>query len=348
MSYSKTSLQVSLSLAHRTIEHIQHEYLKNDVPWYLGFSGGKDSSALLRLVYEALQNLVFKSKPVTVIYCDTGVEIPVVRSLVTQTLENLTKEVKENDVPIRTQIVYPPPQDKYFSKVIGRGYPPPSYKFRWCTDVLRIRPLKNFLNTAKGQSIILLGIRKGESVERDRILTKHKTDSEYYFHQSNNRNVIIYSPIVEYRVNDVWAIINKDSKPRIIDTEKLQILYNILDSGNSMNLSSSNVFNARGRFGCWTCTVVRQDRAVRNLIQQGHESLVPLFEFRNWLATIRDDPSYRWRCRRNGAKGSGPFTLEARKEILKRLLAAQNKTEWNLISDEEIEYIKQQWLSDSG
>lgn len=347
MSYCKTSNQIDLNLTYRTVEDIQREYLKNSLPWSLGFSGGKDSSALLKLVYIALEQLKIRSKPVTVIYCDTGVEIPIVRSFVEQTLRNLSREAIENDIPIRTQIVSPVLQDRYFYKVVGRGYPPPSYKFRWCTDVLRIKPIKNFLSEIKGQSIILLGLRKGESAERDKVLLRHKTNCEYYFHQSNNKNVIIYSPIIEYKVHDVWSVIERDSRPQSIDAERLQILYSILSSGDPTNLSSSHVLNAKGRFGCWTCTVVRQDKAVEKLIQGGYKSLAPLFEFRNWLAIIRDDPSYRCHFRRNGDKGLGPFTLEARREILNKLLEAQSKVTWNLISDEEIDYIKEQWTLES-
>jgi DNA sulfur modification protein DndC len=86
---------------------------------------------------------------------------------------------------------------------------------------------------------------------------------------------------------------------------------------------------------------------VENLIRYGEESLVPLFEFRNWLAEIRYNKSYRLKKRRNGSRGLGPFTLEARKEILNRLLEAQSRTTWDIITDEEIEYIRAEWLLDS-
>lgn len=346
MSYCKTNHQIDLDLTYKTIEHIQREYSKNSLPWSLGFSGGKDSSALLKLVYIALENIRIKSKPVTVIYCDTGVEIPIVRSFVQETLNKLSREAIENSVPIETQIVFPSLQDRYFSKVIGRGYPPPSYKFRWCTDVLRINPIKNFLNNMQKQGVILLGIRKGESSERDRVILRHKTNNEYYFQQSNNANVIIYSPLIEYGVRDIWSVITEDSSPRSIDAEKLQILYSILNPDKSDNITSSDIFNARGRFGCWTCTVVRRDRAVENLIREGYKSLEPLLEFRNWLLTIRNNPSYRYKFRRNGDKGLGPFTLEARKEILYKLLEVQGRAKWNLISSEEIDYIQKQWAVD--
>ena len=194
MSYCKTNHRTDLDLTYRTIEHIKREYLKNSIPWSLGFSGGKDSSALLKLVYAALKDIGTKSKPVTVIYCDTGVEIPIVRSFVLETLNKLSEEVAGNGVPIETQIVIPSLHDRYFSKVIGRGYPPPSYKFRWCTDVLRVNPIKKYLNNLQKKGVILLGIRKGESRERNRVIHRYKTDDEYYFRQSSNINVIIYRP----------------------------------------------------------------------------------------------------------------------------------------------------------
>jgi DNA sulfur modification protein DndC len=344
MSYYKTH---DSALFSNTIEHIQREYLRNNLPWSLAFSGGKDSSALLKLVYLALEELPEKTKPVTIVYCDTGVEIPIIRSSVIKTLYDLSREAVENDMPLRTQIVRPALQDRYFSKVIGRGYPPPTFKFRWCTDVLRIKPIRSVINNTNEQSVILLGTRKGESIERDRVLSRYKTSREYYFQQANSRNVVIYSPLIEYQASDIWSILRNNSMPQSIDTEKLQILYSIVNSGHANNLSATDILNAKGRFGCWTCTVIRHDRAVENLIRGGEESLVPLFEFRNWLVLIRDNPSYRLKTRRNGNRGPGPFTIEAREEILDRLLEAQSRARFDLISIEETEFIRNQWLLDS-
>lgn len=335
--------QADLNLTQKTIEHIQHEYSRNSLPWSLGFSGGKDSSALLKVVYIALSNMRTKSKPVTVVYCDTGVEIPVVHSFVHETLSGLSREAKESGVPLETQILCPPIQDRYFSKVIGRGYPPPSYRFRWCTDVLRINPVKHFLAGTQKRGVILLGIRRGESTERDRVLLRHKTHDEYYFRQSNNTNVTIYSPLIEYRARDIWSLIAENSQPRSIDAERLKTLYGVLNPNRSENGILPDLPNTRGRFGCWTCTVVREDRAVQNLVRAGYQSLQPMLEFRNWLLTIRSDPAYRHEFRRNGDKGPGPFTLEARKEILQKLLEVQGRVEVNLISTAEIDYIERQW-----
>ena len=64
------------------IQIIQEEYLKNLDPWFLGYSGGKDSSAMLKLTILALSELVNRHKRIKVIYCDTGVENPIITSYV--------------------------------------------------------------------------------------------------------------------------------------------------------------------------------------------------------------------------------------------------------------------------
>lgn len=329
-----------------TIDNIKKEYYKDNSPWFLGFSGGKDSSALLKLLYIALKSVQHYHKYVNVLFCDTGVEIPFLHNVVIGTLGELSKEMESSGVPIKIKILYPRLQDRFFSKVIGRGCPPPTNKFRWCTDSLRIRPINRYLISEKENIIMLLGLRRGESEERDRILTRNATGNKYYYKQSGNKNILIYSPIIKYKVKDIWNILRSNLGPKSINYERLQFLYSIVNSDNSTNLYTKSLYTA-GRFGCWTCTVVRQDKAVANMISKGHTSLEPLLEYRNWLSKIRDNEIYRNKERRNGTKGLGPFTLEARREILKKLLEVQSKVEWELIGDEEISYIKKQWELDS-
>ena len=163
----------------KSIEIIKKEYLKDKRPWALGFSGGKDSTALLILLFLALNDIDKKHKPLYVIYCDTGIMIPTINKYVRETLTDISIEAQNKNIPIITKIVTPQLEDRYFPKIIGRGYPPPTNKFRWCTDVLRINPIKKFLNNIQKQGVILLGIRKGESFERNKIILKYQTNDEY-------------------------------------------------------------------------------------------------------------------------------------------------------------------------
>lgn len=328
----------------QTIELIQKEYNRCQKPWILGFSGGKDSTALLTLLYNSLYEIKKPRKPVKVVYCDTGVEIPIFSELVHKTFSSLEKESNENKIPITTIIVKPRLEDRYFSKVIGRGYATPSNKFRWCTDRLRIRPLSGVIDKNSEKYTVLLGVRKGESNERDSIINHHSTEDKYYLRQSNNSKAKIFSPIIEYRVNDIWKTIVDSELPRSIYKEELKLYYEYVGDKNN---TIQEQLNGKGRFGCWTCTVVRNDKAVKSLIDNGFSELVPLYDYRNWLMEIRDNPDYRCSQRRNGVKGLGPFTLTARKEMLQRLLEAQKRTKYTLIEEDEIRYIKYLWELDA-
>lgn len=315
-----------------TIEDIQREYHDSaDTPWYLGYSGGKDSSALLTLVFNALLDLSRRTKPITVLYCNTGVEIPIVQTFVSRTFRDIEDEAERYHLPIRTAIVKPAIKDSYFVKVIGRGYPPPTNIFRWCTDRLRINPIQQAISKRHNRELtVLLGIRRGESQRRDQIMVNHAMDDPFHFQQSNNRFVQIYSPIANYSVEDVWSTIALNTLPESINREQLFSLYRVLD----------------GRFGCWTCTVISRDRAMESLIAQGHFELQSLLNFRNWLAVMRDESANRCSMRRNGQRGLGPLTLAARAEILKRLRRTERESGLTLISDDEVAYIKQLWNQD--
>jgi len=149
---------VRSDLNRRTIDLITREYRKTVAPWYIGFSGGKDSSALVKLVFLSLMQFADRARPITVVYCDTGVEIPIVSSLVRSTLRSLAREAEAFSLPLRIRIATPRLEDRYFVRVIGRGYPPPTNKFRWCTDRLRIAPVQRILRNEGSGGVVLLGV----------------------------------------------------------------------------------------------------------------------------------------------------------------------------------------------
>ncbi len=332
-------------LDFKTIELIEKEYLNNEIPWSLGFSGGKDSSAMMKLTYNAIAGIKNPKKLINVVYCDTGVEIPIVTSFVKKTLANLKNEIAESNLPININVVEPKLENRFFSKVIGRGYPTPTNKFRWCTDRLRVMPIQAMINN-KYQNIVLVGVRKGESVERDKILKYYNAEKPYYLKQANFSNVKIFAPILDYNVKDVWSIIKSKQVPKSINGKDLEAIYRSAGEKQIEFKDYSSTALQKGRFGCWTCTVVRKDKAVQNLIINGCDSLIPLLRFRNWLFDLRDNKDYRCKWRRNGMKGLGPFTLEARKLILDELLKTQTESGYKLIKNEEISFIKNQWKLD--
>ena len=70
------------------IEEIQALYFSDQIPWVIGYSGGKDSTAVVQLVWLALLGLdpVKRSKRIYVISTDTLVENPIVSRWGTQSL----------------------------------------------------------------------------------------------------------------------------------------------------------------------------------------------------------------------------------------------------------------------
>jgi DNA sulfur modification protein DndC len=323
----------------------------DDSPWIVGFSGGKDSSLVIQILISALCQLpIIKRKKLHVFYCDTGVEIPVLKDYIKNTLKNIEKEGKGLGVDISVKAINPPIKDRYFVKVIGRGYPPPTNIFRWCTDRLRIDPIQAAIKqyVGSGKATVILGTRFSESDERDKILNTNALDNPYLFKQQGYKQTTLFCPIVDFTTEDVWEGLHSVNGVSAINLHLISKIYKEI-SGECpiIRLPDTNPCS-KGRFGCWTCTVVRKDKASKNLISNGYKSLEPLYEFREWLLSIRDDIDFRCTIRRNGLDGLGPFRLSARVKILEKLYMAQEMSGHNLISEEEVLEINRLWQLDKN
>lgn len=330
----------------RKLDLVSNEYAASETPWIIGYSGGKDSSLVLKLVYEVLTRQR-KTVPVKVVYCDTGVEIPIVATYVRKTVRRMQREAKEYQLPITFHLAKPPLKDRYFVRVIGRGYPPPTNKFRWCTDILRINPVQRLVRAlGDNRTIVLLGLRAQESTERRKTLSKHGTGDQFYYRQSSVRGRRLFCPIVDLNSTEVWEGLYTLPRPVAVDVQHLGEMYKQAGGECPIIREAQGSPCGHGRFGCWTCTVVRKDKAMGNLVNQGFDSLKPLLAFRNWLIDIRDEESYRCKYRRNGAPGLGPFTLSARKRILRKLRAAEKQSGIKLILEQELKEIKCLWADD--
>jgi DNA sulfur modification protein DndC len=160
-------------------DEIRELYLGDAVPWVIGYSGGKDSSAVLQLVWNALRDLPDeqRKKPVHVISTDTLVEQPLVSSWVDASLARMRSAAAEQGLPIVPHKLTPEVEDSFWVNLIGKGYPAPRQKFRWCTDRLKIRPSNKFIRDVvrqNGEAILLLGTRKAESQRRALSMAKQE------------------------------------------------------------------------------------------------------------------------------------------------------------------------------
>ena len=352
---------------HREIQEV---YLENARPWVIGYSGGKDSTTALQLIWYALAELPPEQRkyPVHVISSDTLVETPVIVSYITGTLDRIEATAREQKMPFQTDIVRPKINDTFWVNLIGRGYPAPAPRFRWCTDRMKIRPANQFVleKVAKyGEVIMVLGVRKGESTTRDQVLSLHRIKDSLLSRHTTLSNASVYTPVVDFTMEDVWMYLLSNPSPWGGDNRQLVTLYRNTSAQGECPLVVDEMTPSCGnsRFGCWTCTVVTKDKAMEGLIDNGEDWMLPLLEFRDFLAETQDPkkkPKTREHRRRNGQVTilnnklvHGPYTLEFCKELLKKLLTTQQQVreegtapDIKLITEDELEEIRKIWRTE--
>lgn len=332
------------------IRFISHEMDSFPKTAYVGYSGGKDSSAVLTLMAAALIKDSAHSLNLTVIYCDTGVENPVVDRFAKSSLEGISEEAKSLGLNLSTRVIEPDLNNSFFVRIIGRGYPPPTNSFRWCTKDIRIRPFKTFLASAPPPVLISIGSRMGESQQRDRSMSGARRSNEAVSFYQDQREGFpqakLFLPIIDFTVSDVWTTLMQGSVFKSIDW---RLLLKIYRDGSGECPSIRDLKDkpcAKGRFGCWSCTVVRRDKSGESLVAAGYKELEPFLEFRQWLKEIRNDPSIRCRFRRSGKIGPGPFTLAGRARILEKLQELEFRIDKNVLTAAQLSQISELWDSD--
>jgi DNA sulfur modification protein DndC len=108
----------------------------------VGYSGGRDSIAVLQLVWNGIRELPAeqRTKPIHVITTDTLVEQPMVAAWVDTSQARMREAAQAQGLPITPHKLTPEIEDSFWVNLIGKGYPAPRLKFRWCTERLKIKP----------------------------------------------------------------------------------------------------------------------------------------------------------------------------------------------------------------
>jgi len=362
----------------RSIDDIYAEivslYKGDSRPWVVGFSGGKDSTVTLQLIWEALVRLPEseRTKPVHVISSDTLVESPVITAYIGGVLAKINAAAKQQHMPFTAQIVLPLLQDTFWVNMIGRGYPAPYRRFRWCTDRLKIQPANRFIEEQVdhyGEVVLALGVRRAESATRAQVMSLHHKRGDLLSRHSTLRSAWVYAPIEFFTTDDVWSYLLSVKSPWGADNRQLLTMYRNAQAGECpLVVDTTTPSCGNSRFGCWTCTVVERDKSMEAMIEGGDEWLEPLLELRDWLASTRNPESkheYREVRRRNGQIRQwgennnrivwGPYKLEVRRDILRRVLEAQKKvrrtgpdSQIELISHEQLHEIRRIWRVEEG
>lgn len=352
------------------LDEIRDLYLTDGVPWVLGYSGGKDSTACLQLVWMALAELPQgqRTKPVHVISTDTLVENPVVAAWVTKSLDTMQRSAKAAGIPIEPHRLTPELADTFWVNLIGKGYPAPRPRFRWCTERLKIKPSNAFISNVvreNGEVILVLGIRKAESAARARSMERleNRRVRDRLSPNGGLPNSLVYSPVEDWTNDDIWMFLMQYQNPWGYKNKDLLTMYQgaSADGECPLVVDSSTPSCGDSRFGCWVCTLVEKDKSMQAMIQNDEEKewMLPLLELRNEL-DVSDDRHLRDFRRMNGLVQlfkkrpiPGPYTQASRENWLRRVLEAQRWVRQNgpehvrdieLISMGELQEIRRIWV----
>ena len=356
------------------IDELKDQYQEKDRfnrPWIIGFSGGKDSTVLLTLVWIAMQELrkenIALNRSVYVVNNDTMVENPMIEEYVTKALNTIARAAKEQQMPITVKTTTPELEDTFWCCVIGKGYPVPNNSFRFCTEKMKIKPTSQFIAnqvSEDGEAIVLVGTRLDESQARERSIKRHEIKGHRLSKHPLNPNTYTYAPIKSLMLAEIWWVINAIPSPWGFNNEILFNLYKDASADDyecpDLVVDDSHRTCGQSRFGCWICTVVKEDKSMSALIKSGVAWMKPLLDFRDRLVENRNKSEYRRSTRRNGQQAVdenghnlGNYTMDYRVQILRELLIIQKTTQKyrssiNLITNQELIAIQVIWYRDGN
>lgn len=352
---------------------IRNLYLADDIPWVIGYSGGKDSTAALQLVWISLAQLERGQlkKTVHIINTDTLVESPVVEKWAANSLLQMQKTADEDGLPFKVHRLTPKIENTFWVNLLGRGYPFPRKRFRWCTERLKIKPVNDFIKeriAEHGEIILVLGTRKSESANRAKTMMHYEKMRvrELLSPNPTLANELVFSPLENWNNNDVWLFLMQYKNPWGYDNNELLTMYKgaTADGECPMMVEAGLPSCGKSRFGCWVCTMVEQDKSMAAMIANDSEKewMTPLLEFRNEIGDNDKDWERRDFRRMGGylqgyggKLNHGPYKKEVRSEWLRRLLEIQKDinengpeefSELELITIPELAEIRRIWVNE--
>lgn len=360
------------------VSNIIELYKADDLPWIIGYSGGKDSTTVLQLLWHAVMAIPQKerTKKIHVISTDTLVENPVVAKWVEISLSRINLASMQNKMGIQAHRLVPKLEDRFWVNLIGKGYPAPRPKFRWCTSRLKINAATDFVRnvaTERGEAILFLGTRSGESQARAKVMAKHSGSTRELLSRNSDPRldrVWIFPPIATWSSDEVWEYLIENENPWGHSNMELFHLYKgaTPDAECPLVVDSSTPSCGDSRFGCFVCTMVEKDKSMMAMIQNDEDKkwMVPLSIFREEKLSTANDFKNRdfrrldkninvYKTKEGHALIHGPYKQHYREELLLELLKAQTEIRKNaiqgmedfeLISIDELEEIRRIWVDE--
>jgi len=324
----------------------------------VAFSAGKDSSALLVLVFEALLNLKKQNfkllLPLTIHFANTMLELPDYEKYALETLEQIKRFVKKYDLNIEVKELKPQLKNRFFNLVIGKGQLLPRRDMRWCTQRLKTVEVNS-------GTISIIGARKEESNDRKKRLEENDIGNGLKFID----NKITFAPIEDFTLEEVWEII-KSTNQEWLDANELENLY----KSASLN---KNAKYPTARFGCWLCPLagkidktlhkLAEKRKVYQILEEVRNFIVQFQNCWTWNGVFVRDiynhkdhkiKMYSFNNQNKGTVSPGGYSLKIRKLFLRKLVDAffeikliEPDFPFDIyLSVEDIEYIQNIWFQE--
>lgn len=322
--------QVDLTITSLTEYGDRHEH------WAIAWSWGKDSTTLVTLTVQLiLTGQVRRPKSLTVLCADTRMELIPLWQAALGIIDKL------RCLGIDVKVVTAPIDDRFLVYILGRGVPPPSNTFRWCTPQIKVEPMEaalvdlyNEINVGMSEPVkilMLTGVRQGESAIRDgRIAMSCSKDGAecgqgWYQTGLQNDMCATLAPLLHWRVCSVWDWLKVVAPSKNYGEWPTAILADAYGGDEAEEINA--------RTGCIACPLVETDKALTYLIRIPYWAyLKPLLKLK---AIYREMRLPKYRKRKNGDSfkkdGSlesnpqrlGPLTMEARLDFLEQILNLQ-------------------------
>ena len=355
----------------KVLSQIQSLYLDQARPWVIGYSGGKDSTTALQLVWQAIERMDPNDRkyPIYVIASDTQVETPMIVDYITKNIRLINEAARDKGLPFEATTVKPDLAGSFWVNLIGKGYPAPTTRFRWCTERMKIQPANRFIESKVaeyGEVIMVLGVRSSESGTRAQLMNTYKVSSDQPLRRHTTlRGAYVYAPIQDFTADDVWTYLLTVPSPWGNNNRDLSAMYKNANAGECpLVVDDSTPSCGNSRFGCWVCTVASRDSSMEAMIDNGEDWMEPLLAFRDWLATTTDPEKKReFRqikgrdgrviLKKDGTPAARTYKLSANKEMLRKLLEIERQVmdkgpdpDLRLITIDELHEIRRIWRTE--
>jgi DNA sulfur modification protein DndC len=304
-------------------------YAQSHKHWAIAYSGGKDSSATVTVIAHLIETGAIPApKSLTVLYADTRMELPPLHFAAMKILAELEGR------GIRTRVVLPELDERFFVYMFGRGVPPSRPHFRWCTGMLKIDPMMKALQELRAEAgekfLMITGVRLGESAQRDaRIIISCSRDGaecgQGWFQEATPESTAdTLAPLLHWRLCHVWAWLVAHAPDLGFNTLPIAVAY-----------GGAEAEETNARTGCIECPVAKKHTALQAVIRQPEWSyLAPITRLSALYDSLSFNRANRLRkvdveLKRDGSivrnpQRLGPLSMEARRSGLAEVLSIQD------------------------